>query len=77
MDFRDEERECFKSHYYLVDETHQKILEIIERARSTTNKHRARRLLNWSDSLTYNAVIAEIDMVGEFLHELIEDIKGY
>ena len=76
MDFRDEERECLKSHYYLDDETHQKIFELIERARSATNKHRARRLLDWADSLTYNAIIAEIEMVGGFLLDLNEDIKG-
>ena len=76
MDFRDEDLECFKSHYYLDDETHQKILEIIERARTATNKHRARRLLDWADYLTFKAVIAEIEMVGEFLLDLNEDIKG-
>ena len=76
MDFRDEERECFKSHYYLDDETHQKILEILERARTATNKNRASRLLDWADSLTYNAIIVLIEMVGEFLLHLNEDING-
>ena len=64
MDFRDEDLECFKSHYYLDDETHQKILEIIERAHTAPNKHRARRLLDWADSLTNNAIISDIEMVG-------------
>ena len=77
MDFGDEEGECFKSHYNLDDASHQKITELIERARSTTNKHRGRRLLDWADSMTYNAVIAVIEMVGEFLLDLNEDLKGY
>ena len=64
MDFPDEDLEGFKSHYYLDDDTHQNILEIIERARTAANKHRARRLLDWADSLTFNAIIAEIEMVG-------------
>ena len=51
MDFDDEDRICFKSLYYLDDLIHQKISELIERARTATNKHRARRLLAWADSL--------------------------
>ena len=75
MDFRDEDREFFKSHYYLDDETHQKITELIKRAPTTTKKHQARLLLDWADSLTYKAIIAEIEMVGEFELGLNEDIK--
>ena len=76
MDFRHEERECFISHYYLDDETHQKILEIIERDRTTTNKHRARGLLDWPDSIEYKGYIAQIELVGEIKLEPKEDIKG-
>ena len=77
MDFDDEDRICFKSLDYLDDETHQKITELIQRARTTTNKQQARSLLSWADSMTYNAVIAVIEMVGEFLLDSSEDIKGY
>ena len=76
MDFRNEDLECFKSHYYLDAETHQKILEISERARTATNKHRARRLLDWADSLAYKGYIAQIELVGEIKLEPNEDIKG-
>ena len=76
MDFREEDRECFKSHYYLDDGAHQKITALIKRARTTTNKNQARCLLDWADSLRYKAIIAEIEMGAEFLLDLNEDIKG-
>ena len=77
MDFGDEEVECFKSHYNLDDASHQKITELIKRARTTQNKHQARRLNDCADSRTYKAIIAEIELVCEFLLDLNEDIKGY
>ena len=66
MDFDIEVRICSLYHYYLDSETHQKITELIQRARTTTNKQDASRLLSWADSLAYKAYIAEIEMVGEF-----------
>ena len=65
MDFDDEDRICFKSLYNLDDETHQQITEMSKRARTTTNNHQARRLLDWADSLAYIGYIAQIEMVGE------------
>ena len=38
MDFDIEDRICLKGRYYLDDETDQKILELIERARTASNK---------------------------------------
>ena len=66
MAFDIEDRICSLYHYYLDYETHQKITKLIQRARTTTNKQQARRLLDWADSLSYTAYIAEIEMVGEF-----------
>ena len=76
MDFDIEDRIYLKGLYYIDDETHQKITELIKRARTTTNKHQARRLLDWADSLTYKAIMAEIEMVDEFLLDLNDEIKG-
>ena len=77
MDFREEDRMSFRSNYYLDDETHQKITELIKRARTTRNKHQARGLLDWADSLTYRTYFAEIEMVNEFLLDSSDEIKGY
>ena len=66
MDFDIEDRICSLYHCYIDFETHQKITKLIQRARTTTNKQQARRLLDWADSLAYKTYIAEIEMVGEF-----------
>ena len=65
IDFDIEDRICLKSLYYLDEKTHQKISELIERARTATNKHRDRRLLDWTDSLSYKGNMAQIEIVGE------------
>ena len=77
MNFREEDRICLKSLYYLDEETHQKITNLFKRARTTTNRQQARGLLDWADSLSDRAYIAEIEMVGEFFLDSSENIKGY
>ena len=66
MDFDIEDRICLKSLYYLDDETHQMITELIKRARTKTNRQQAGLLSDWADSLSFKAYTAEIEMVGEF-----------
>ena len=75
MDFDIEDRIYLKGLYYIDDETHQKKLELIERARTATKKHRARRPLDWADSLAYKGYIAQIQLVREIIYEPNEDIK--
>ena len=57
MDFDDEVRICFKTHYYLDDETYQKITELIKTARTTINYHQSKRQLVWADSLASKGYI--------------------
>ena len=66
MQFQDEDPIYFKSNYILDDETQQKFSELIKRARNTTSKEQARRLLKRADSLAYRGYIAQLEMIGEF-----------
>ena len=61
MDFDDENRISFKTHYQLDDQTHQQLTELMQRARTTTNKDQASSLLDWADSLAYRYYCANRD----------------
>ena len=76
MDFDIEERIYLKGLNYLDEETNEQILELIDRAGTGSNKHRARRLLDCPGSRGYKGYIAQIELVCERKHESNEDIKG-
>ena len=66
MEFQDEDRIFFKSHYLLDDETEQKLSELFKRARSTSNKEQARCLLMRADTLVNRGYLAQLGKLGEF-----------
>ena len=66
MEFEDEDRICFKNHYFLDADSAQKLSYHITRAPSTTNKENARDLLMRTDTLVYRRYLSQIDKVGEY-----------
>ena len=79
MDCEDEDRICFKYHYYLRDESARKLSELIQRARSTTNKQEPRHLLSRADTLIYREYLTQRWKVGDLFLCPWEQIKlgGY
>ena len=59
MEFQDEDRICFKYHYYLSDESARKLSELIKSARSTTNKEKAKHLLSSADTFVYREYLTQ------------------
>ena len=66
MEIQDEDRICFKSHYFLDDESARLLSEQITRARSRTNKEKARLLLLRADTLVDRGYISQREKVGKF-----------
>ena len=53
MDFYEEDMNCYKSLYYIDEDTHENISELSKRAPSTSKNKQARHILTREDSLAY------------------------
>ena len=65
MEFQDEDRICFQSHYFLDDESARKLSYLNARARTTTNKEKGRSLVMRANSLVYRGYLCQLEKVGE------------
>ena len=76
------DRLCSKSHYFLDDEKAQKVSDLIKKARAAPTKQKARRYLDWADSLVWRGHMNQLEKVVEFFLNLSElkksgvNIKG-
>ena len=60
MEFPDEDRFWFQSHYFLDADSAPMLSELITRARSTTNKEKARHILMRADCLVYRGYLSQL-----------------
>ena len=60
------DRHCSKNLYVLDDEEAQKISDIIKKARAAPTMQKARRYLDWADSLAWRGHMNHLGKVGEF-----------
>ena len=66
IEFELADRLCSKNLYFLDDEEAQKISDLIKKARSTPPKQKARRYLDWADSLVWRGHLNHLRKVAEF-----------
>ena len=57
---------CSQNLYFLDDEEAQNISDLIQKARSAPTKQKARRYLDWADSLAWRGHMNHLGKVGEF-----------
>ena len=60
------DRLCSKNLYFLDDEKAQKISDLIKKARAAPTKQKARRYLDWTDSMVWRWQMNLLGKVGEF-----------
>ena len=60
------DRHCSKNLYVLDDEEAQKISDLIKKARAAATKQKARRYLDWADSLPWRGHMNHLAKVDEF-----------
>ncbi|KAF0140958.1 MAG: hypothetical protein FD143_3507 [Ignavibacteria bacterium] len=72
MDIEDElpDRLCSQNLYFLDDEEAQKISDLIKKARAAATKQKARRYLDWADSLAWRPHMHHLGKVVEFLESI-------
>ena len=61
------DRLCAQNLYFLDDEEAQKISDLIKKARAALTKQKARRYLDWADSLAWRGHMNHLGKVGEFI----------
>ena len=84
MDIEDElpDRLCSQNLYFLDDDKAQKVADLIKKARAAPTKQKARRYLDWADSLVWRGHMNQLEKVVEFFLNLSElnksgvNIKG-
>ena len=74
MDIEDElpDRLCSQNLYFLDDEEAQKISDLIKKARAAATKQKARRYLDWADSLVWRGHMNHLRKLVEFFLTLSE-----
>ena len=60
------DRLCSRNLYFLDDEEARKISDLIKKARAAPNKQKARRYLDWADSLAWRGHMNHLGKVDEF-----------
>ena len=60
------DRLCSQKLYFLDDEEAQKMSALMKKARAASTRHKARRYLDWADSLVWRGHIKHLGKVDEF-----------